>query len=706
MTSAALDIKKIVRYGCLIGLGVVALVVAFGHTALQRSMDQHRSAMQLKASVEQRIRNVDALVTETALVTQSDTRVDVTVAESLISELAASEDRIVEEARTAGVSIAVQLKLADLQVEADRIEMRCSILLGMTPRAENATVTLGQVVDEHRTYRLGVDSAISDIDKFANKSMNRMRVTQAVLLLVVVALLLVEVLLIAGPLASRIGNTIDELEYSISKLEDSRKQLARRSEELQADHKELTDRHADALQQLEDVNEANRSLAAASARFAELFEGMPVACFSVDVKGTIYEWNRAATLLFNVAASEVVQKPVYGRFLGGENDEMLRKLVGEAFVGGATNNVEISVKNAYGADPKLLVSVFPLHATQKGQTGALIACVDISKQKMAESAAARANRNIGSILESIQDAFVSLDRGLHYQYVNAAAAKLLDRPVDQVIGRRFFDVRPELEGTILETRIREVLESQQATTFDYYFAEDDVWFEFRIYHTDGGVSIFYNDVTERKQAEQMIRDQQEQIEEAMAKINDYNQLLEEQQKELETANVHLHELATTDGLTGLVNHRTLQGILRDQIKKSKKKKGKLAIILLDVDHFKSFNDDYGHQEGDEVLRSIGKILMDNVREEDVVARYGGEEFMAILPGASIEIAIERAEVLRTAIEGFGWKNKTVTASFGIAEFERKISPTELITRADKALYAAKRAGRNRCVVFAELADSA
>lgn len=700
MTSAARDIRKLVRYGCLIGLVVVGLIVAFGHTALQRSMDQHRSAMQLLSSIEQHLRIVDGLVTETALASQSGEPKDLAVANGLFDRLAESHERIAEAAATAGVPAALHQRLAELQVDSDRIEMRCSILLGMIPAQVGTSVTLDRVAGEHRAYRAGVESAISDIEKFAGKSMSRTRLTQAILLLLVVVLLLVEALLIAGPLATRIGDTI-------SKLEESRVQFAKQSRRLQTDNKQLKISHAEVVKEVEDVNEANRMLATASSRFAELFEGMPVACFSVDADGTIYEWNLAATELFNVAAAEIVQKQVYGRFLGSENDVMLGKLVKEAFVGGATNNIEMTVKNAYGADRKLLLSVFPLRARQSEPTGALIACVDISKQKMAEAAAARANRNIGNILESIKDAFVALDRGLRYQFVNAAAVKLLDRPVKEVIGRRFFDVRPELEGTILETRIREVLESQQATTFDYYFAEDDVWFEFRIYHTDAGVSIFSNDVTERKLAEQMIRGQQEQIEAAMEQINEYNQLLEEQQKDLETANVHLHELATTDGLTGLINHRTLQEILRNQIQKSKKKRtGKLAIILLDVDHFKSFNDDYGHQAGDEVLRLIGKILMENVREEDVVARYGGEEFMAILPGASIEIAIERAEVLRAAIEGFGWKNRTVTASFGIAEFKRKMSPTELITHADKALYAAKRAGRNRSMVFEELADSA
>jgi diguanylate cyclase (GGDEF)-like protein len=129
--------------------------------------------------------------------------------------------------------------------------------------------------------------------------------------------------------------------------------------------------------------------------------------------------------------------------------------------------------------------------------------------------------------------------------------------------------------------------------------------------------------------------------------------------------------------------------------------GTASLLMLDVDHFKAINDRHGHPAGDEVLRSIARILRDTLRQEDLPGRYGGEEFGVVLPGAGAEGAAVVAERLRKRIEAALLERRAgikATVSIGFAEIgPQDVDCTTWIARADRALYAAKAAGRNRCV---------
>src|SRR5689334_22805712 len=128
-------------------------------------------------------------------------------------------------------------------------------------------------------------------------------------------------------------------------------------------------------------------------------------------------------------------------------------------------------------------------------------------------------------------------------------------------------------------------------------------------------------------------------------------------------------------------------------------------MLMDVDHFKSFNDSFGHQSGDDVLRQFARILKEQSRGTDFPARYGGEEFAMILNGAREANAIETAERFRQAIQAEPWNSRAVTASFGIATLDESIeNPRELIERADQALYNAKLTGRNKVVHYSSMSE--
>jgi len=168
----------------------------------------------------------------------------------------------------------------------------------------------------------------------------------------------------------------------------------------------------------------------------------------------------------------------------------------------------------------------------------------------------------------------------------------------------------------------------------------------------------------------------------------------------------LQKMAITDGLTGLFNHRHFFSQLESEFKRSVRYSYPLSLIMVDIDYFKQFNDTYGHLKGDDALRQVGDLVMHAVRETDVVARYGGEEFAAILPLCHESTAVEVAERLRQTIEashiGGGNGGKPLTVSVGICTAPQHASTyEELVRRADDAMYASKREGRNRCTLWHE-----
>jgi diguanylate cyclase (GGDEF)-like protein len=170
--------------------------------------------------------------------------------------------------------------------------------------------------------------------------------------------------------------------------------------------------------------------------------------------------------------------------------------------------------------------------------------------------------------------------------------------------------------------------------------------------------------------------------------------LEEQLKQRE-------EEARNDQLTGLPNRRALDTMLDDAAKKAHQNGEPLTVVMLDIDHFKRCNDNYGHRGGDAVLTEVAARLRAEMRGSDFAARYGGEEFILVLPGCSLILGQRVAERVRQAIARrpivFEGKTISVTTSLGLAELQPKETPGAAIERADQALYSAKKTGRNRWV---------
>ena len=172
--------------------------------------------------------------------------------------------------------------------------------------------------------------------------------------------------------------------------------------------------------------------------------------------------------------------------------------------------------------------------------------------------------------------------------------------------------------------------------------------------------------------------------------------LELESDQLKQANLQLLDLSETDELTGLKNRRHFLDSIQASFSTACSANRPLSLLMLDVDHFKSFNDQYGHRAGDNVLRSIATTLRDHVRPHDLIARYGGEEFMIILPDTDAVVACAVAERLRVAIAEYPWPTRDVTASFGAATSEPEILDAfELMEAADAALYRSKTSGRDQ-----------
>lgn len=173
-------------------------------------------------------------------------------------------------------------------------------------------------------------------------------------------------------------------------------------------------------------------------------------------------------------------------------------------------------------------------------------------------------------------------------------------------------------------------------------------------------------------------------------------------RDIRTLNAKLEEMANKDALTGVYSRRYLMERVRQELNRASRGEYPAVILMLDVDHFKQINDNWGHQTGDRVLAKLGRIMMEHARNYDVVGRYGGEEFAILIPGANEKMGYQIAEKLRVRVAEEikipGSEDSIITISVGVAGYKKDYRQENWFAAADTALYAAKRAGRNRVIV--------
>ncbi len=210
-----------------------------------------------------------------------------------------------------------------------------------------------------------------------------------------------------------------------------------------------------------------------------------------------------------------------------------------------------------------------------------------------------------------------------------------------------------------------------------------------------GVLITFDDITE--------------LEERNAELHSIVQRLELTQAKVKKQNKELSYLATRDPMTGCLNRGSFSEQFDDLFAASQESGSELSCVMIDLDHFKQVNDNFGHATGDDVIKMLAEVLKKSTRKDDLVARYGGEEFCLVLPGMSMSVAAKVAERVRLRIKDESAKRYAdgprVTASLGVASMlDNPKTPAELNSLADEALYAAKQAGRNRVMSWAVMQD--
>jgi diguanylate cyclase (GGDEF)-like protein/PAS domain S-box-containing protein len=373
--------------------------------------------------------------------------------------------------------------------------------------------------------------------------------------------------------------------------------------------------------------------------------------------------NPAFEAVTGYTLAEVVGRNA--RFLqNGDRDQPELACVREA-VDGASNHT-CTLRN-YRKDGSLFWSrmhVFPV----KDDAGAVINFAafleDISDAMRAQAEVASAREHLSTVLESISDGFFSLDRDWRFTYLNNRGAAWMQRRPEELVGKMMWEEFPEAVNGPFHDAYMRAAESQEPATCESYYDPLGIWIELRIYPSKDGLTVFFADVSERKEAE--------------------------------TRLVHM---ANHDSLTGLHNRLSCLRVLDECLARD----SMVGVLFIDLDHFKEVNDAHGHRAGDIALQEIGRRLAAFGNADTTVSRISGDEFVIVLADASTERATAlAATVLQRMAEPIAVEDLKVAvgASIGIALGKaHEHTADELLNNADAAMYAAKDNGRHTFSVF-------
>jgi diguanylate cyclase (GGDEF)-like protein/PAS domain S-box-containing protein len=312
---------------------------------------------------------------------------------------------------------------------------------------------------------------------------------------------------------------------------------------------------------------------------------------------------------------------------------------------------------------------------------------------------------VKSAFDALAEGLVIVDEKEQIILANSSFADKVERPPDSLIGRKASELGFEREGKKkAKVRLpweRSLSQAEKQTGIPLKFrprkGASRTFMVNSAPITDGkgktrGALATFDDMTdlERKQTE---------LKETIGNLS-------RSEQELRGKTVELEFLATRDPLSGCLNRRAFFEKLEVLFLETKETGGELTSVMVDIDHFKSINDRYGHATGDKVIQIVAEVLRANARPSDLLCRYGGEEFCLMLSGANLDAGVVMADRLRQAIHQGTHARFTssarITASFGVASIHQDVSdPAELINRADQALYAAKESGRNRVIRWGE-----
>lgn len=301
------------------------------------------------------------------------------------------------------------------------------------------------------------------------------------------------------------------------------------------------------------------------------------------------------------------------------------------------------------------------------------------------------------VLQNIDVGLVVLDAQMNIKLWNSFMQNHSAKLPTDVLEQNIFDIFPELPEAWFRRKLQAVtmLQNSAFTTWE----QRPYLFRFKNYRPVTGMAEFmYQNCTILP-----LTNASGVVDHLCLIIYDVTEVAVNR-LQLQKANVQLHTISRTDGLTGLLNRKTWQQLLDHEFKRFQRYQHSCSLIMFDIDHFKKINDGFGHPAGDEVIRATAQAVKDNLRDSDVAGRYGGEEFAIILTDTGAEGALVVAERLREkiahSIVHYEQHEIHYTVSLGIAELREGItSSTSWIDCADRGLYHAKNSGRNQSSIF-------
>ena len=445
---------------------------------------------------------------------------------------------------------------------------------------------------------------------------------------------------------------------------------------------ELRLRVSDLAMQIQMRQQMEIALRTAHAEAEDLYNNAPCGYHMRDADGVFIRMNNTELQWLGYKKQEVIGRLTLNDILAPKSLENTKRRFADIRETRKINDLEADFVRRDGTTFPVLLNVQAIYDQQDNFVGTRASVFDNTARAEAEQALRDSDArfqvfmNNGPFVAFIKDAEGRM------VFVNEPFLKQFNLCREEVIGKADAELWPPEVAQELRQHDLQILESNCATTIEETVPTPDglthFWLSFKFPLEAAGqcfVAGVAIDITERKFYERQMENYQRQLEEVVAK---------------------LEEMALTDALTELKNKGAFDTRLNEEWARSKRYNLPLSLLTLDVDHFKQYNDSFGHPAGDEILKKVANILQQQARPSDFVARVGGEEFAIILTNTEIEGAYIVAERVRRAIESASWPQRSITASIGVASRNAAMEKfADLVENSDRALYKAKHAGRNR-----------
>jgi diguanylate cyclase (GGDEF)-like protein/PAS domain S-box-containing protein len=467
--------------------------------------------------------------------------------------------------------------------------------------------------------------------------------------------------------------------------------------------------------------ETEKALRASEERYRELFENANDLVYTHDLEGNLTSINRAAERITGFARAEALQMK-FTDFIAPECVDLARRMIDRQIAGEGPSHYELVIVAKGGHRVTLGTSTRLIFREGKPVAVQGIAR-DITERKRTEEALQLANQKLEAWVNELEQ------RTREMTFLNEMGdmlrACLSTDEAYSVIVRVAQQIFPVHVGALyVITPSRNLVESAalwgDTALAERVFAPDECWAlrRGRIHWVEDTRTGLLCKHLHRPSPPGYLCVPMMAQSEALGVLHlaqsDNNPMTESKQRLAVTmaehiamalSNLKLHETLRSqsirDPLTGLFNRRFMEESLELEIRRAARNQRPLGVIMIDLDHFKHFNDTFGHEAGDTLLRELGALLQTNIRGEDIACRYGGEEFTLILPEGSLEVTRQRADFLREAIKHIDMQHRSqplgrITASMGVAVFpEHGRTGKSLLESADAALYKSKNDGRDR-----------